>query len=284
MPRPILEDARIHPAIRDRIAHHHADIVREVQAAVAAHPVVVVGMAQNPYPRRARKALRDAGVEHEYLEYGSYLSEWRRRNALKMWSGWPTLPMVFVKGTLVGGADDLVRLCAKYMGHSVNNIPEDMLPKIERMLIKQKPFVKAFHDDNGQDLLASGEVDLVLEYNGDIAQVMKDDPDLDFVVPKEGSLINSDTLCIPKGAPRPNNAHAFIDFYLRPENAALMSNEMGYPTGNKAGVAQVKPEIAGNKTIFVEADYFSKMIPPSSFTNEAREAMSNAYNSFKKGK
>ena len=57
-----------------------------------------------------------------------------------------------------------------------------------------------------------------------------------------------------------------------------MSNEMGYPTGNKAGVAQVKPEIAGNKTIFVEADYFSKMIPPSSFTNEAREAMANTYN------
>ena len=63
-----------------------------------------------------------------------------------------------------------------------------------------------------------------------------------------------------------------------------MSNEMGYPTGNKAGVAQVKPEIAGNKTIFVESAYFTKMIPPSSFTNEAREAMANAYNSFKKGK
>ena len=46
----------------------------------------------------------------EMLEYGSYFSAWRERNALKMWAGWPTMPLVFVKGTLVGGADDLVRL------------------------------------------------------------------------------------------------------------------------------------------------------------------------------
>jgi glutaredoxin-related protein len=57
--------------------------------------------------RKARKLLDGAGVSHHYLGYGSYLSEWRRRNAIKMWAGWPTLPMVFVKGVLVGGADDL---------------------------------------------------------------------------------------------------------------------------------------------------------------------------------
>jgi len=91
-------------------------------------------------------------------------------------------------------------------------------------------------------------------------------------------------MAVTKDAKHPNNAMAFIDFFLRPENAALMSNEMGYPTGNKAGMALVKPEVANNKTIFVEADYFAKMIPPSSFTNEAREAMANTYNAFKKGK
>ncbi len=55
----------------------------------------------------ARKALQAAGAAFKYLEYGSYLSQWRLRNALKMWTGWPTFPMVFVKGTLVGGASDL---------------------------------------------------------------------------------------------------------------------------------------------------------------------------------
>jgi glutaredoxin-related protein len=110
MPRAILDEDHIHPAIRDRIAGHHASIVDEVKRAIAAHAVVVVGMRQNPFPRRARRALEAAGIDHHYLEYGSYLNQWRRRNALKMWTGWPTLPMVFVRGTLVGGADELIRL------------------------------------------------------------------------------------------------------------------------------------------------------------------------------
>lgn len=110
MPRPVLDENHIHPAVRERVASHQQDIVQEVRAAVASHPVVIVGMRGNPFCRSARKALDAAGVAHTYLEYGSYLSEWRRRNALKMWTGWPTLPMVFVKGVLVGGSADLARL------------------------------------------------------------------------------------------------------------------------------------------------------------------------------
>lgn len=112
MSRPVLDESRIHPAVRERVARHHHTIVDEVQAAIAAHPVVVVGMGWNPHPRRARRLLRAAGIAHRYLEYGNYLSDWRRRNALKMWAGWPTFPMVFIKGVLVGGADDLQRLIA----------------------------------------------------------------------------------------------------------------------------------------------------------------------------
>jgi glutaredoxin-related protein len=112
MPRNILDEAHIHPAIRETIARNHADIVGEVQAAIKANAVVVVGMAQNPAPRKARKVLDARGIPYKYLEYGSYLSAWRRRNVLKMWTGWPTFPMVFVKGVLVGGASDLEALIA----------------------------------------------------------------------------------------------------------------------------------------------------------------------------
>lgn len=110
MPRHILPEDRVHPAVRDKIADNHRDIVDEVQAAVAAHDVVVVGMALNPNPGKARKALDALGVAHHDLDYGGYHNQWRRRNALKMWTGWPTFPMVFVKGTLVGGASDLKKL------------------------------------------------------------------------------------------------------------------------------------------------------------------------------
>jgi len=110
MPRTILEEARIHPAVRDKVANYRSDMVREVQAAIAGSDIVVVGMKQNPWPRKARKALEAAGIEYRYLEYGSYFSMWRRRMALKMWTGWPTFPMVFVKGVLVGGADDVIKL------------------------------------------------------------------------------------------------------------------------------------------------------------------------------
>jgi glutaredoxin-related protein len=108
--RLLLDETRVHASLRAGMAAAHADIVREVEAAVAAHPVVIVGMRQNPFPRKARRLLDAAGVPYHYLEYGSYFSEWHRRLALKMWSGWPTFPMIFVRGVLIGGYDDLARL------------------------------------------------------------------------------------------------------------------------------------------------------------------------------
>ncbi len=107
MPRAVLTEDKIHPAVRAKVAGYRVDIVKEVQDAIAANEIVVVGMKQNPFPKKARKLLESAGLPYRYLEYGSYFSQWRRRLALKMWTGWPSLPMVFVKGVLIGGASDL---------------------------------------------------------------------------------------------------------------------------------------------------------------------------------
>lgn len=112
MPRNILPEAQIHPAVRGQIANYRTEVVKEVQAAVTANDTVVVGMRQNPFPKKARKALEAAGIAYKYLEYGNYFGEWQTRLALKLWTGWPTFPMVFVKGVLVGGAEDLARLIA----------------------------------------------------------------------------------------------------------------------------------------------------------------------------
>jgi len=108
--RNIWPEASIHPAVREKVSNHHKDIVEEVQRAVQENDVVIVGMAQNPHPRKARSLLDARKIAYRYLEYGSYLSLWRRRNALKMWTGWPTFPMIWVKGVFIGGAADLAAL------------------------------------------------------------------------------------------------------------------------------------------------------------------------------
>jgi monothiol glutaredoxin len=112
MPRTLLSEAHTHTAIREKIESYHAATLIEVQTALKQHKVVVIGMSQNPFVKKVRKALDAASVPYHYLEYGSYVSQWKPRLALKMWSGWPTFPMVFVKGVLVGGADDVARLIA----------------------------------------------------------------------------------------------------------------------------------------------------------------------------
>lgn len=104
--RPLLSDSAIAPKALAKMASFQESTRREVQDAVEAHDVVVVGMAQNPNVWRARRALAAAGVSFHDLEYGSYLSGWRRRLGIKLWSGWPTFPQVFVRGTLLGGANE----------------------------------------------------------------------------------------------------------------------------------------------------------------------------------
>ena len=155
---------------------------------------------------------------------------------------------------LLSESADLIRLGAKYLGHSVNDVPQPVIDQVEKMLIKQKPYIKAFHEDNGQDMLLAGDVDIVIEYNGDIAQVMKEDSDIDFVVPKQGSLLNSDTLCIPAGAPRPNNAHTFINFLLDAKVGAEILQTIMYPTPNAAAKALMPASYRDNPVIFPPAD------------------------------
>lgn len=159
---------------------------------------------------------------------------------------------------LLDEAGDLFRLYGKYLGKSVNALTPADVETIVKMMIKQKPFVKAFHQDNGQDLLVKGEVDLVLEYNGDIAQKMVDDDDIDFVIPKEGSQLNSDTLCIPTGAPRPKNAHAFINFMLDGENGKKLTETIQFPTPNAAAKALMPESYKTNPVIFPPADMLAK--------------------------
>jgi monothiol glutaredoxin len=108
--RDVFPEAQVHPSISEKIASYRKEEVEAVKALIAAHRVVVVGMTQNPFPKRARKLLDSKGVAYEYLGIGSYLSEYRRRLVLKMWTGWATFPMIWVDGVFIGGFEDLQKL------------------------------------------------------------------------------------------------------------------------------------------------------------------------------
>jgi len=181
------------------------------------------------------------------------------------------------KIAVMSDASELFRNCFKYLGQSINSDSPVLIKKAEAMLAKQKPNIKSFHEDNGQDLLLSGEVDVVMEYNGDIAQVMIEDDDLNFVVPKEGAMKQSDTLAIPKGAPHPENATEFINFIFDPKVGAEISKAIKYPSPNAAAVALMPDSYKDNPVIFPPAEIMAKCEYPRylgpEFTRLLDEAM-----------
>jgi glutaredoxin-related protein len=108
MDRPVLGSDRLSPQVAAYMAGYHQKTIAEVANAIATNKVVVVGMGINPFVKKARAALAEAGIDFKYLEYGNYFSLWKPRLAIKMWSGWPTFPQVFVDGKLIGGYKETV--------------------------------------------------------------------------------------------------------------------------------------------------------------------------------
>lgn len=107
--RPLLTSDACTSEVSEQIAAFHADFVAEVIHAVDTEDVVIVGMDQNPVVKKARRLLEKSGISYFYVGHGSYFHGYRRRLAVKMWSGYPTFPQVFVRGVLIGGCRELER-------------------------------------------------------------------------------------------------------------------------------------------------------------------------------
>ena len=178
------------------------------------------------------------------------------------------------KISLLGDAANVLGVALKYLGFSYNSTNPDELKKAEELLIAQKKNVKVFADDNGQDLLASGEVDLCMEWNGDIVQVMAEDEDLNYAVPTEGSLLWQDTMAIPTGAPHPENAHAFLNYVLDAEAGKAIATTIQYATANKAARELMEDSYKNNPAIFPPAEIIAKCEPGLYLGEEATEARS----------
>ena len=173
------------------------------------------------------------------------------------------------KISLLGDAQNVIGPALKYLGYSYNSTNAEELKKAEDLLIAQKKHVKVFADDNGQDLLASGEVDICQEWNGDIVQVMAEDEDLNYIVPKEGSLLWQDTLAIPAGAPHPENAHAFLNYIYDAEAGKHIAETIQFATANTAARNLANDEYKSNPAIFPPDGIIAKCEPALYLGEEA---------------
>ncbi len=150
-----------------------------------------------------------------------------------------------------------------YLGYNPNTKNPEEIKQARDFLIKNKDNIAAFAPDTGQQLLNQGEVNLTMEYSGDIFQVMAENPDLRYVIPKEGSIIGIDNMVIPKGAPNQQLAETFINFVLEPENSAKISNFIDYGSPNKVAIDQklIEAENLKNPGIYPPREIFEKLQP-----------------------
>lgn len=113
MERKILANAQIHAEALTFITRNYAPTINEVINTVNNNRIVVIGMALNPFVKKAKKILDEKKMAYIYLEYGGYLSQWQKRLAIKLWSGWASFPQVFIDGKLIGGYSDLEKFLKK---------------------------------------------------------------------------------------------------------------------------------------------------------------------------
>jgi len=160
--------------------------------------------------------------------------------------------------SLLGDARNVIGMALMYQGKSLNSKDPAEIKAAEDLIIANKKNIKVFADDNGQDLLASGEVDIAQEWNGDIIQVMGEDKDLAYSVPTEGTLLWQDTMAIPKGAPHPGNALAFLNFILDAKAGADIAKFINYATANLAARKLLGDDYNGNPNIFPPDEVIAK--------------------------
>jgi putrescine transport system substrate-binding protein len=152
-----------------------------------------------------------------------------------------------------------------------------------------RPHVTLFSSSGYINDMANGSICLALGWSGDIniakqrAADGKTGQNIQALVPANGGLLFFDTMVIPADAAHTNNAYKFIDFMLRPENAAANTNKVFYPNPVADSKKHIRPEVANNPTVFLPAADMAKMIPPDALNNDLRRLMTRTYTSFKTG-
>jgi putrescine transport system substrate-binding protein len=191
--------------------------------------------------------------------------------------------------SFLDSATEIVPPAAHYMGRpSFSKNPADYNGVLD-LLKAIRPYVTLFSSSGYINDLANGSLCVALGYSGDIniaknrAIEGKTGQKIECLIPKTGGLLFMDTMAIPADAPHPGNAHKWINYFLRPEVSASLTNKLFYANPNKESLKFIAPNVANDKTIFPTDEDMKKMDRPGELTNDSRRAMTRIYTAFKTG-
>ncbi|MCX8515449.1 MAG: spermidine/putrescine ABC transporter substrate-binding protein, partial [Alphaproteobacteria bacterium] len=171
----------------------------------------------------------------------------------------------------------VLRHAGKYLGFPYNMADKKQIAKAADLIISQKKNIRAFAPDTGQDMLLAKDVDVAQEWSGDIWQVNKQDADINYAFPKEGGLWFQDCIAIPKGAPHPDNAHAFINFIMDAAVAKAITETIGYSTPNEAAYKMMPDSYKKNPILWPDSATRKKFEPTLYLGEENARALDEAW-------
>jgi putrescine transport system substrate-binding protein len=166
---------------------------------------------------------------------------------------------------MLDSSDDIIPTALHYLKLNPNTKDAADLQKAADLLTKIRPFVRKFHSSEYLNALASDEICLVVGWSGDIKQAHKraaeanNGVDIGYAIPKEGAQMWFDNLAIPKDAKHPAEAHALIDYLLRPDVAARNSNFLGYANGNLASQKLIGKAVLEDPTVYPDEAAMKKL-------------------------
>lgn len=191
--------------------------------------------------------------------------------------------------SFLDSATEVVPAALHYLGKPpyTKNIGD--FANVPALLKSVRPYVSLFSSSGYINDLANGSLCVAMGYSGDIniarqrAIDGKTGQKIEALIPKSGGIIFMDVMVIPADAPRPGNAHKFINYILRPEVHASLTNKVFYANPNKEAKKFVKPDVANNPSVFLSDSDLKKMAAPDAINNDVRRQMTRIYTSFKTG-
>jgi spermidine/putrescine transport system permease protein len=190
-----------------------------------------------------------AGIAYDRRRIGGPIDSWQA-----LWD-----PRYAGRILMLDDAREAIGAALKRRGRSLNSTDAAALAEARRDLLVQKPLVRAYNSSNFEDVLLAGDVWLAHGWSGQFAKAMDESDAIVYVVPKEGATLFIDNLAIPRDAPSPALAHAFIDFTLEAEVAAEICRTMRYSSPNRAALALLPPELRRNPAVFPPPDVLARL-------------------------